>query len=525
MKINFSNHFQGLADRYGAREALVHVERGRRYTYAEFHRLTNRIVNMMQGKLGLGEGDFFVNILDNDNMSLIHMPTIFKGNATGAFCNFRDSLEEHLWQVDYVKPKVVFIETSVLEAHYAPLRERDIDIVCMDPPGEHYEGVRYFWDLLDGVSDENPDIVIDDREHIGIIRFTGGTTGKGKAAAYSADVWLAMKDSILFLKDNPWHDDCRMLHIAPISHGSGLLFIPPFYCGACNVLINEPDLGLYCRTIEKEKINSAFLVPTILYRLLEMPDAKTADLSSLSTMFYGAAPMSPAKLKLLQKEFGNIFVQLYGSTEHFGIASYMSKDQHLVESAADEKRLSSAGQVNANIEFVICDEDGRRVPQGETGEIWLRSRCTIQGYFDNPEQTAAEFQDGFWKSGDMGQMDEDGFVYIVDRKKDMIISGGFNIYAIEVEGALSAHEDVVMAAVVGVPHEDWGEAVHAEVVLRDGASLDEATLIAFAKDRLGSYKAPKSIEFVDALPMTAVGKVLRKDVRAKYWAGSDRKVG
>ncbi len=524
MKINFSNHFQTLADRYGDREALVHVDRGRRYTFDEFHRLTNRIVNMMRDRLGLGEGDFFVNILDNDNMSFIHMPTIFKGNATGAFCNFRDSLEEHLWQVDYVKPRVVFIETSILDSHYAPLRERNIDIVCMDPPDKDYEGVTCFWDLIDGVSDDNPDIVIDDREHIGIIRFTGGTTGKGKAAAYSADVWLAMKDSILFMKDSPWHDDARTLHIAPISHGSGFFFVPTLYCGGCNVLINEPDLGLYCRTIEKEKVNTGFLVPTILYRLLDLPDARAADLSSLTTMFYGAAPMSPSKLKLLQKEFGNIFVQVYGSTEHFGIASYMSKDQHIIDTEKDEKRLSSAGQVNSNIELVICDDEGKRVPRGETGEIWLRSRSTIRGYFDNPEQTAAEFQDGFWKSGDMGQMDEDGFVYIVDRKKDMIISGGFNVYAVEVEAALGSHPAVQMSAVVGIPHPDWGEAVHAEVILRPGCSASEKELIAYVKQNIGKHKAPKSISLVEDLPVSAVGKVVRRQVKAKYWQGQERAV-
>jgi fatty-acyl-CoA synthase len=164
------------------------------------------------------------------------------------------------------------------------------------------------------------------------------------------------------------------------------------------------------------------------------------------------------------------------------------------------------------------------VPFGTTGEIHIRCKAIIKGYYNNPEATAAEFRDGAWKSGDLGYIDEHGYLYIVDRVKDMIISGGFNVYAIEVEAALQAHQAVLMAAVIGVPHAEWGEAIHAEVVLRQGASANDEELIAFAKSKLGAYKAPKTISFVEELPLSVVGKVLRRKVKEKYWQHMERKI-
>jgi acyl-CoA synthetase (AMP-forming)/AMP-acid ligase II len=266
------------------------------------------------------------------------------------------------------------------------------------------------------------------------------------------------------------------------------------------------------------------MVPTLLYRLLELPDAHSSDLSTLQNMFYGAAPMSPSKLKKLQAQFGNIFIQVYGSTEHFCLALSLSKADHCVD-ARTESRLASAGRITAGVEVVVMDDEGKPIPKGQLGEFWLRSRGTCLGYLDSPEKTAEEFSRGYWKSGDLGYIDEQGFAFIVDRKKDMIISGGFNVYATEVEAVINSHEAILMSAVVGVPHEEWGEAVHAEVMLRQGRTLDHNELIAWVKNSLASYKTPKTITVVDQLPMSAVGKMLRKDVRHKYWQNTERQVG
>ncbi|WP_339783027.1 AMP-binding protein [uncultured Marinobacter sp.] len=514
MNINFSNHIESLANRFGDQEAIVNIERNRRYTFAEFHLLSNRIVNMMMATLGLGIGDRFVNILDNDNLSLIHAPTIFKGGATGAFTNFRDSVDEHTWQIEAAGAKVAFIETELLKTHYEMLKERNVSIVVMDKPKEQLDGVHYFWDLVDSAPDHNPDVELDDREHCAIIRFTGGTTGKGKPAMYNIDNWLSCRDTAFAFDDKDmWIAEPRCIHVAPISHGSGMLVLPTFYSGGCTITQNSPDLNAYCANIEHEKATLTFLVPTILYRLLDIE----SDLSSLRFVVYGAAPMSSGKLKQLQAKLGNIFVQGYGSTEHFGFASNMSTKQHIIHNEEDEVRLGSAGQPTPSVECIIVDEKGNKLPKGETGELWVRSRSICLGYLNAPELTAEEFQNGFWKSGDLGYMDDNGFIYLVDRKKDMIISGGFNIYANEVESALNSHPSVLMAAVVGIPHEEWGEAVHAEVVLRGDENVTEAELISHVKSLIGSYKAPKTILVVEQVPTSVVGKVLRRKVREQYW--------
>ncbi|CAB3778449.1 Long-chain-fatty-acid--CoA ligase [Paraburkholderia caffeinitolerans] len=522
MIINFARTVEQLSICYGEREALVNIERQRRYTHRELHGLTNRIVNMMRERLGLKRGDIWLCILDNDNLSLLHACTALKGEAAAAWTNRRDSADEHLWQARLVRPKVVFLERDLVDTYFDALRELGAMVVSMDPVAAPREGLHYFWDLLEGVSDANPDIESDTERDVLIYRFTGGTTGRGKCAQYTIANWLACRDSYYLEREQVFDGETRYLHMAPISHGSGLGILPTLFRGGCTVTQNTPDLAQWCRHIEAERITTVMLVPTLLYRLLDMQEALAHDLSTLRTIHYGAAPMSPAKLKPLQERFGNIFVQVYGSTECLQAVATLNKRDH---ADATPERLAAAGRVACNVELLVVDSDGVPVPVGDIGEIWIRGGATIGGYFGNPEASEAEFAHGFWKSGDLGHLDEHGYLYIVDRKKDMIITGGFNVYAIEVEAVLNAHPDVAMSAVVGVPHEEWGEAVHAEVVLADGATLDAAALIEYAKAHIGRFKAPKSVAFVDALPLSVVGKVLRRQIRDKYWRDAARRVG
>src|SRR5262249_44292181 len=193
------------------------------------------------------------------------------------------------------------------------------------------------------------------------------------------------------------------------------------------------------------------MLPTLMYRLLDLPEASEHDLSSFHTCPYGGAPMSPAKLEQLRQRFGDIFQQGYGATECQQVVTMLTKADH----AAPDAKLGSCGRVSPGVELKIVDDEGKEVAPGVTGELWVRSRAAIAGYYNNPESTSAEFHDGFWKSGDLGFVDAEGFLFIVDRKKDMIISGGFNVYAIEVEAALNSHPAVASSAVVGVPHEEW----------------------------------------------------------------------
>ena len=524
MKTNFARVVAAVARQYADREALVNVERKRRYTFRELHLLTNRIANMMRSKLGLVRGDRYLLILDNDNLSLLHHVTIFKGEAAATFTNFRDSLDEHTWQVDWIEPKVVFLEVDLLDRYYDLLRQRGIEIVCMDPLPGVRPGLHYFWDLLEGVSDSLPDVESDVMKDILLYRFTGGTTGKGKCAEYTIDNWLGCRDSFYAIPDQVFTPATRDLQFAPLSHGAGMMVLPTFFRGGCLVTQNVPDLKQWCRTVEEEKITLSFLVPTLLYRLLELEEARNHDLSSLQTILYGAAPMSPEKLKLLRARFGAIFMQAYAATESPIAVGILDKSDHEFGPEEDTKRLGSAGRPGPGTEVMIADDEGNELPLGEMGELWLRTRGTIAGYYKNPEGTASEFANGFWKSGDLGYMDPEGYFYIVDRKKDMIISGGFNVYAIEVEAAINSHPSVTMSAVVGVPHEEWGEIVHAEVILKSEAQTSAEELIAHVKGRIGSYKAPKSVVIVTELPMSVVGKVLRRKVREKYWKNRLRQV-
>ncbi|GJG94373.1 class I adenylate-forming enzyme family protein [Cupriavidus pauculus] len=524
MKMDFARVMGQIAVQFADQEALVNIERGRRYTFRELHRLTNRIANMMHTRLGLRRGDVALCILENDNLSLMHAWTAFKSDVAFAHTNIRDAFDEHRWQVEFIRPRVAFIETALLDRYGDMLRERGVVVVCMDAPQVLREGMHHFWDLLDGVGDVEPGIQSDTGTDLLIYRFTGGTTGRSKCAQYTIDNWLAARDTMYADPEQSvaLNHRTRYLHIAPVSHGSGLSFLPTLFRGGCTLTQNAADLKAWCRNVEAEKVTTTLMVPTLVNVLLELPEATQHDLSSLRTLYYGAAPMSPAKLGQAQQRFGNIFFQLYGATECAQAVCTLTQSDHLT--AVETGRLASAGRPTIGIEMRIVDEAGNDVPPGATGEIWLRGRGTISGYHGNLEGTASEFTDGFWKSGDLGYIDDAGYVFIVDRKKDMIISGGFNVYAVEVEASLNAHPAVSMSAVVGIPHDKWGEAVHAEVVLKPGSTVNADALIEHVKDRLGRFKAPKTIAMVEALPVSAVGKVLRRRVREKYWTDQPRRV-
>ncbi|MGD8357394.1 MAG: AMP-binding protein [Lysobacterales bacterium] len=524
MKMNFSRIMGLLALRYGDREALVNVERYRRFTYRELQAVTNRIANMLRGTLGLERGDNMLMILDNDNLSLMHFPSTWKQEATAVYTNFRDSLEEHTWQVELAQPKVVFLESEYVERYYDMLRANGCTIIAMDPIEDAPEGVLDFWTLVNAASPEENDCELDVHEHRSMLRFTGGTTGRGKCAMYTIDACLGCRDGMLIQPDLEMNEDMRFLHFAPLSHGSSMFYYPALFVGGTSFTQNSPDLQQWRRVVAQEKITHSFLVPTLLYRLLDLQRKDPVDLGSLRTIAYGAAPINPARLGDLVDMFGSIFLQGYGATEAMVLVSALNKRDHHSRDEGAVKRLASAGRVTPGIEISVLDEDGNRLPPGETGELTIRCRSLIKGYYKNPEGTAAEFVDGAWRSGDLGYIDAGGYVFIVDRKKDMIISGGFNIYAVEVEAALGSHPAVQISAVVGIPHPDWGEAVHAEVILREGCEVTEQELMAHVKERLGGYKAPKSITLVQELPISTVGKVVRRQVREKYWSDSKRRV-
>ena len=513
MQINYSVISEGLARTYGDAECIVNVERNRRYSFRDYHLLTNRIVNMMRTRLDLRRGDTWLSILHNDNLSLLSFFTAFKGEAAGCYTNTTDTLEAPAHQVDLVKPKVAFIEAELLPTHQSLLQQRGITIVSMDPPPAEFPDVLYFWSLLEGVSDGNPNVVHDDRRDCLLMRFTGGTTGAAKAVMYSIDNWQANRDLHYAAPDPMPVHSARLLHFGLLSHASGMVYFPVLFRGGCTLTMNDRSLLTWCRTVARERVTASLMVPSMLYRLLEATETRDFDLSSLETVYYGASPMSPARLKQLRERFGNIFVQLYGSSEHPAAVACLSKGEHLPDRNGDESHFASAGRIVPGVEVLIVDRDGRPLRHGQDGEIWIRSRAICLGYLGDPVKTAAEFCDGYWKSGDFGRIDGNGYLYVLDRVKDTIRCNERNVYPSVVEAALSAHPAVMMSAVVGISDPDGGEYVHAEVVLRADGSVDAEVLRQFLSARLADGEVPRTIGIATSLPMTPVGKVLRRSVR------------
>jgi len=283
------------------------------------------------------------------------------------------------------------------------------------------------------------------------------------------------------------------------------------------------DTGGLLAAIERDRVTATAVVPTIVYLLLDHPRRCTADLSSLKTMIYAGSPIAPERLREALATFGPIFVQTYAGTEP-GYVSCLRKEDHEVDTDAGLKRLASAGRPIPYVKVSIQDEHDQPLPVGEIGEICSKQLGQMLSYVDTA-RTAEALRDGWVHTGDVGYLDEHGFLYIVDRKRDMVVSGGFNVFPRQVEDVLLGHPAVAQAAVIGVPHPKWGEAVHAVVVLRSGAEASDDELITAVKKELGSVSAPKTVVFVDGLPVNPAGKLDKKALRAPFWSGHERQVG
>jgi acyl-CoA synthetase (AMP-forming)/AMP-acid ligase II len=310
-----------------------------------------------------------------------------------------------------------------------------------------------------------------------------------------------------------------------LSHASGAYVLPFWVSGAKNVIMEHFDIDDFFKTIQDEKITTLQLVPTMVVRLLNHPSLKKYDLSSLRSITYGAAPMAEDKIKEAIKVFGPVLSQGYGQVEAPMTICLLKREDHVSDGSPEQaKRLLSVGKPYPDVEVKIVDDDDNEMPTGEVGEIIVRSDHQMKGYWRNEEQTKIALKNGWVHTRDMGYMDELGYVYLVDRKGDMIISGGFNIFPREIEELLNNHPSVLEVAVVGVPDEEWGEAVKAMVALKTGKEATEKELIEYCKKTLTGYKRPKTIDFLPELPRNTTGKIDKKTIKAKYWAGRARNI-
>jgi fatty-acyl-CoA synthase len=357
-------------------------------------------------------------------------------------------------------------------------------------------------------------------DDICVLIYTGGTTGKPKGVIHSHRVQVTMVTTEL--ADWDWPQAVRFLAMTPITHAAGAMIVAVMTRGGTFVMSKGFDPQRFFDLVERHRITATFLVPTMVYVLLDHSGISAANLSSLELVIYGASPMSPARMIDAIKRFGPVFMQLYGQSEAPNCVTALHKHEHDPEHHPE--RLASCGTPSGTSQVKLLDDDGNEVPVGEVGEICLRGPLVMLGYWNKPEETALAFRHGWLHTGDMARRDADGFIYIVDRSKDLIITGGFNVFPREVEDVLTQHPAVGAAAVIGVPDAKWGEAVKAVVVLKPGARVAPEELIALVREHKGPVQAPKSVDFIESLPVTGLGKPDKKALRARYWTGQGRAV-
>ena len=357
-------------------------------------------------------------------------------------------------------------------------------------------------------------------EDVANLTYTGGTSGRPKGVMTTHRVRVTMVMSELAEWD--WPAEPRFLAITPITHAAGAIVLPVLMRSGTVIVARGFEPTRFSALVRRHRATMSFVVPTMLYRMLDDPSQGDEALGSLEVVIYGASPISPARLAQAVGRYGPRFMQLYGQTEAPNAITALRRADH--DPIAHPERLASCGVPIGPIQVALLDEAGGEVPDGEVGEICVRGPLVMAGYWKRPEETAQAFRHGWLHTGDLARRDAQGFLYIVDRSKDMIVSGGFNVFPREVEDVLTAHPAVAAAGVIGVPDETWGEAVKAVVVLHAGMQVDAAELIARVREAKGPVQAPKTVDFVASLPVTGLGKPDKKALRAAYWGGATRGV-
>ena len=497
---------------HGDRPALLFGDDS--LTFRQVDRLSNRIANLLITGLGFVKATPIALLLDN---GLFTVPLDFACSKAGLRrtpLNGRLSLDEHRAMLEATGGRLLVYGPSQVER--AAAIAAALPHLTLYGLGDSELGPDLLR-LAPDASDADPRLRHDPDDVI-LALFTSGTTGTLKAAQHTHASYSAVTHNILSNLVDPKPGDV-MLHAASMIHASGTFVLPYWLRGGAAAILPGFSPATYVEAIERWRPTALNLVPTMLQMLFQLPGIDSADFGSVETILYGASPMPRPVLERGLDLWGPVFVQYYGQTEAPLAISRLAKHEHLNASA---ERLLSCGRPSIECELRLVDEEGADVPQGEPGEIVLRAPFVMKGYTDPAIET---FLPGGWlRTRDVGRFDEEGFLTLVDRTSDMIVTGGYNVYPREVEDALSAHPAVAQVAVVGLPDETWGEVVTAFAVLHEEGAADEATLIAHARAHLAAYKAPKSVRFVDAIPLSPVGKPLRRALREPFWEGRERRI-
>ncbi len=495
---------------------------GRSYSFDEVGELSCRIANRLLA-LGLPKETKGAVWSSNDVIGWACTLGLWRANMTWLPVNARNSAEDNHYILDSFDCEVMFYQSQFEEviAGLRPTLPKVRHWICIDVDATDVPSLDN-WLGDAGRAKPRVDFDMDDMV---MLSSTGGTTGKPKGVMNthrSCQTFVAH-----FMLACPYGADERPVNLAaaPMTHTAGLLSLPCTAQGGTVVVVTKPDPVLIFEAVAKHRVTEFFLPPTVIYKILEIPGVEKIDMSSVKYLMYGAAPMSVEKLKKAIELWGPIMGGGYGQTEAPAGISNLPPDHHFVKGElAPDEQLSSVGRPNPLICVEMMNDANEILPRGETGEICVRGDLVMKGYYKQPDKTAETIIDGWLHTGDVGNIDAEGYLHITDRKKDMIISGGFNVYPSEVEQVIWGHPAVQDCAVIGVPDEKWGEAVKAVIELNPGQSVTAEEIIALCKAKLGSVMAPKTADFIPALPRSPVGKVLKKDLREQYWQDSGRKV-
>ena len=523
MPVNLAGHLTRAARRHPGAPAILHGDQERSYAW-----LDNRVGRLAGGlrRLGLAEGDRVGIVVDIEPRSIECLLGPLRAGLAIVPVNSRLHPAEHAYMLGDCGARAVLCSAPRAAGLLGvrdrmPALEHFIvigDAAPADPEVDDYE------ELVAGAAPV-PDVPVG-RDTVSWIFYTSGTTGRPKGAVHTHRSLGAMVDAQL-IDIWPGGVDERLAHVTPMSHAAGLLVFHQIAGAGAHVFPEfkrfEPEP--FYRMVERHRVTKASLVPTMIHRLLDGPWPVRYDISSLKTVQYGGAPLHLEPLCRALDRFGPIFVNVYAQGEAPLACTFLSKSEHRAAFETSSQRLTSVGRECYGVEVDVFDPDDRPVGPGSPGEIVVRGDVVMQRYWNAPQASEETLRGGWLHTGDIGWKDEDGYLYIADRIKDMVIKGGTNIYPREIEEVLHRHRDVAEAAVFGVPDEEWGETVAAAVVLRDGAQADAAALIAWCSESVAAFKLPADIHFLDMLPKSGYGKILKREVRAGLYPGVVRRKG
>lgn len=513
-------------------EKVAMIDGDKRFTYSQFAQRTAKITHSLS-RLGVKKGDRVASLLLNE---FRYLEIIYGTTALGGIIvpiNTRLSAEEISFilndagvEVLYIHPEFLGILAEIKQ-QVSGLRHVILAVDEGDVTSREYnDNIIPYEELLKQQPEQALSCAAISEDDIAGLYYTGGTTGRSKGVILThKNIVMNAYHSILFysiLKENDVY-----LHAAPMFHlADGAATFSITMLGATHTFVRSFTPNGVLEVIKETKVTSSLLVPTMINLLLNMPGFDKPYVNSLRTIIYGASPMSVSVLKKGLEKLENVqFWQAYGMTEAAPILTLLHGKDHLLDGSEEKmKRLAAAGRPIPGVELKIVHPDGREASVGEVGQFVARGPNIMKGYWNLPEETANALRDGWYYTGDLGYRDHKNYFYCVDRAKDMIITGGENVYSVEVEQTISQIPEVLECAVVGVPDEKWGEAIKAVVALKQADSISEEEIIAYVRQKLANYKVPKTVEFVAELPKSGAGKILKRNLRDQYWQKEKRRV-